>query len=186
MDWQWLATWLVILWSAVTILRRIPGLRRSGSRSSSGCGGCGGLWQCPEHCHHSHSPGSAWFGWCAASGGRCGSSQGARLKLCQRLERCGRGQSCCVVDVQLAWAGTNPGCRLAMTHCCCEFCGESRRDCRKFVMLRRLSSFPQPIRWWNSCRPVSGQSLIRNPVKGHCEDWKLVYQPYPELPTRFL
>jgi hypothetical protein len=27
MDWQWLATWLVILFSAVTVLRRIPGLR---------------------------------------------------------------------------------------------------------------------------------------------------------------
>jgi hypothetical protein len=47
MDWQWLATWLVILWSAVTILRRIPGLRRSGSRSSAGCGGCGGCGSAP-------------------------------------------------------------------------------------------------------------------------------------------
>ncbi|MEY4187484.1 MAG: hypothetical protein ACOVRM_04465 [Planctomycetaceae bacterium] len=42
MDWQWLATWLVILFSAVTVLRRIPGLRGSVGRSSAGCGGCGG------------------------------------------------------------------------------------------------------------------------------------------------
>lgn len=45
MDWQWLATWLVILFSAVTILRRIPGLRGSGDRSSAGCGSCGGCNQ---------------------------------------------------------------------------------------------------------------------------------------------